>query len=195
MKAAGRGEGVADVQGWVGGVRSGRAALAALAAVLLLSACADRGEVVSLKQLRSPHDGPDEFAIVPPRPLELPKDMTALPDPTPGGENRTDQRPLDAAVSALGGRPGAGGSDGALVAATTRFGIEPGVREALASEDERIRRRNKPRLLERIFSTNVYNRAYERQQVRQYPELERWRASGRRTPAAPPDPRYWRPDR
>lgn len=159
-----------------------------LIAALLLSACGDRGEEPNLRVLRSPGSGPDEFAIVPPKPLEMPEDLAALPEPTPGGSNRTDQTPLDDAVVALGGRPGAGGTDAALVAGTGRFGVSPTVREDLAAEDREIRRRTRPRLLERLVGADVYGRAYDRQEVRSYEELERWRAAGRRTPAAPPDP-------
>ncbi|MFN3641307.1 MAG: DUF3035 domain-containing protein [Gemmobacter sp.] len=164
-----------------------RIVLAALAATMALSACGNRDDV-RLRSDRRAGAGPDEFAIVPPRPLEIPADLRALPEPTPGGANRTDQTPLDDAVAALGGRPGAGGADAALVAAGTRLGVSPTVREDLAAEDAALRRRNRPRVLERLFGTDVYDRAYQRQAVRQYPELERWRSAGARTPSAPPDP-------
>jgi hypothetical protein len=173
-------------------VRANRSAIvAALIVVMGVSACGNRGEEPNLRVLRSPGSGPDEFAIVPPRPLEMPEDLTALPEPTPGGRNRTDQTPIADAVVALGGRPGAGGGDAALVAGTGRFGVSPTVREDLAAEDREARRRTRPRLLERLFGTDVYNRAYAGEQVRSFDELERWRAAGRRTPAAPPDPRFF----
>jgi hypothetical protein len=75
-------------------------------------------------------DRPDEFAIVPNKPLETPEDMAALPEPTPGGANRADQTPLQDAVAALGGNParGRGGvpaTDGAIVAHATRLGAPP----------------------------------------------------------------------
>ncbi len=34
--------------------------------------------------------GPDEFAILPTKPLEMPADVAALPPPTPGAANRAD---------------------------------------------------------------------------------------------------------
>lgn len=160
--------------------------LAALAAAMALSACGN-GDV-RLRSDRRAGAGPDEFAIVPPRPLQMPPDLTALPEPDPGGTNRTDPTPIADAVTALGGRPGAGGGDAALAAAGTRLGVSPTIRADLRAEDDEIRRRNRPRLLERIFGTDVYDRAYERQAVPQYSELERARAAGRRTPSAPPDP-------
>lgn len=98
------------------------------AALLAVAGCGDRDKVPQLMNLRSDTNGPDEFSIVPPKPLEMPEDLALLPEPTPGGENRTDQRPKDEAVLALGGTPrvaGAGvpGSDGALVSYAGRQGV------------------------------------------------------------------------
>ena len=167
--------------------------ICALVALLGLTACGRRGsdEAPRLMNLRATHGGPDEFGILPPKPLEMPQDLKALPDPTPGAANRTDPTPLADAIVALGGRPGAGGGDGALVAAATRYGVGAGVREDLAAEDLEIRRRNRPKLLERWFGTSVYNKAYADTAVPQHEELERWRAAGRRTPSAPPDPNFY----
>ena len=69
--------------------------------VLALSACAGDGRLMNLVS----DDGPEEFAILPTKPLELPPDLAALPDPTPGGSNITDQTPDADAVAALGGNP------------------------------------------------------------------------------------------
>ena len=161
--------------------------------VLALSACGDGRGDPKLRNLQSGGGGPDEFAILPPKPLQLPEDFAALPEPTPGGSNLTDPTPLEDAVAALGGRPGAGGTDGALLAQATRYGVAPRVREDLAAEDFAVRDRNRPRFFERLFGTDVYNKAYTGQTVRQETELERWRATGRRTPASPPDPSIWPP--
>ena len=163
--------------------------LTAMLVVLALGACA-RGEPDLLSPTRS-GDGPDEFAIVPNRPLQAPESYASLPPPTPGGANRTDQTPLADAAVALGGRPGAAGAvpagDGGLVRYAGRGGLEPGIRRTLAAEDYAFRSRNRGRLLERLLDTNVYYRAYRRQSLDQYAELERFRAAGVRTPAAPPD--------
>ena len=161
------------------------AVLCALAAGLLVSACGD-GDGQRLMNLRSPHDGPDEFAILPTKPLEMPKDFAELPPPEPGARNRVDPAPLDDAVIALGGRPGVGGSDAALTSAAGRHGVSGGIREQLAAEDAEIRRRNGPRLLERLFGSSTYHRVYSRQSVESDAELARWRAAGARTPSAPP---------
>ncbi|NCO17608.1 MAG: DUF3035 domain-containing protein, partial [Alphaproteobacteria bacterium] len=42
------------------------------------------------------------------------------------------------------------------------------------------------RLLERLFSVNVYFKAYLPMSLDQYAELARWRAAGAGNPSAPP---------
>ena len=161
--------------------------LIAICAALAVTACGT-GEP-RLMNIRSDSRSPDEFAILPSRPLEMPQGMAALPVPTPGGANRTDRQPEAEAIAALGGQAGAGrGADGALVATATRYGIEENIRGRLAGEDLVWRRENDGRLLERLAGVNVYYDAYRRQSLDQYAELERLRRSGIRTVAAPPDP-------
>lgn len=162
------------------------------AALLTVAGCGGwRDKPPQLMNLRSPTNGPDEFSIVPPKPLEMPEDLAALPEPTLGGENRTDPRPKDDAVLALGGTPrsaaaGIPASDGALVSYAARGGVAGDIRPTLAGEDLEYRRKNNGRLLERIFGLNVYYRAYAKQSLNQQAELERWRAAGAGTPSAPP---------
>lgn len=159
----------------------------ALLAALILAGC-DRSEP-TLFNIRSEDRTPDEFAILPSKPLEQPEDLTVLPPPTLGGLNRTDRLPRAEAIVALGGNPNAGaGADSALVATTSRYGVQGGIREQLAAEDLDFRRANDGRLLERAFNVNVYYRAYRSQSLDQYSELERLRQAGIRTVAAPPDP-------
>ena len=156
-----------------------------VSAALFLSAC-DRNVDPKLLNIKSNQDGPDEFSVLPSKPLTLPDDVTALPEPTPGGENRTDVTPLADATRALGGRPGAGGGDGSLVTYASRFGVDPSIRTELAASDLEYRRRNNGRVLERVFNVNVYFKAYRKQSLDQYAELERLRARGIRTVSAPP---------
>ncbi|MFV0492891.1 MAG: DUF3035 domain-containing protein [Pseudorhodobacter sp.] len=164
-----------------------KGALAFAATVILaLAACSGDGDP-RLMNIRSSGDGPDEFAIVPPKPLEMPEDLVSLPEPTPGGSNLTDQQPLDDAVAALGGRPGGGaGGDAALVRQTSRYGVSSGIRQELASADLAFRQDNDGRILERLFKTNVYYRAYRGQSLDQHAELRRWRRAGARNVSAPP---------
>jgi hypothetical protein len=164
-------------------------AIASLA-MLLVASCGNRDRAPELMNIRAT-DGPDEFGILPPKPLEQPESLTELPEPTPGGQNRTDPQPFDDASIALGGKPqaSAGGvpsADGALYAHASRFGTEAGIRSTLAAEDLEWRRDNNGRILERLFNVNVYFKAYRKFWLDQQAELDRWRAKGIRTPSAPP---------
>jgi hypothetical protein len=161
-------------------------------ALLVLSACGNADREPRLMNLRSSTDGPDEFAILPPKQLELPADLAALPEPTPGGANLTDQNPRADAIAALGGTAqasaGVPAADAGLVNYTARSGRSPDIRAALAAEDLRYRQRNGGRPLEKLFRVNTYFRAYFRYWLDPYAELAKWRAAGAATPSAPPKP-------
>ena len=171
-------------------MRSARTGIAAAAlALVALSACAP-GQP-ELMHLRSTSDGPDEFAILPARALELPQDLSALPPPSPGASNRADARPMDDAVLALGGKPLAQtgsvpAADAALYAQAGRYGAPGNIRTVLATEDLEFRRDNRGRLLERVLNVTTYFNAYEDQSLDQQAELTRWRRAGAATPSAPP---------
>ena len=160
-----------------------------LGAVLALGACA-RGEP-DLINFQATAQGPDEFGVVPTKPLvleELPQEVAALPPPTPGGPNLTDPTPEADAYAALGGSAAAASrpADGGIVNYAARNGIDPNIRAELAVDDLRYRQRRPGRLLERVFGVNTYFDAYSRQSLDQYDELERIRRAGIRNPAAPP---------
>lgn len=163
-----------------------------LAAAALLAACGRGDREPQLLNIRT--TTPDEFSILPTRPLEQPPDFVTLPEPTPGGRNLVDPTPKEDAVAILGGNPaalaraGIPAGDAALVAHAGRYGIAPAIRPELAAADLEYRRRNDGRLLERLFNVNVYFRAYAPLSLDQHAELERWRRLGVRTPSAPPDP-------
>ncbi|PZX15811.1 beta-barrel assembly complex subunit BamF [Palleronia aestuarii] len=164
-----------------------------MAAILVAGLSACGGGTPDLVTLRSTQPGPDEFAVLPNRPLETPPDLSALPVPTPGGANRSDQTPVADAVAALGGNPAAvpgGGVRGPdLVTYARRYGVEPGIRGTLAAADLEYRRERPGLLLERVFGTDTYTQAYGPLALDPYAELERMRARGVRTPAAPPPER------
>lgn len=162
----------------------------ALGAALALTSCGNRNAAPELMNIRS-KGSPDEFAILPVKPLELPTSLNDLPAPTPGGSNRTDQNPEADAIVALGGTPqavtgGVPALDGALYAQANRFGTESEIRSQLAAEDLKWRRDHDGRLLERMFNQNIYYKAYSAQALNQQNELEYWRQRGIRTPSAPP---------
>lgn len=155
-----------------------------------LAACGGDSEpnLLNIKQPRA--DGPDEFSILPSKPIEIPDDLASLPQPTPGGTNRTDPTPQADIAVAMGGNPAVlarTGADGALRSHAGRFGVDPQIRTELAAADLEFRRRNDGRLLERIFNVNVYFQAYEPFELDQYRELERLRRAGIRTSGVPPE--------
>lgn len=162
----------------------------ALVGLMALSACAEKDP--KLMNIRT--STPDEFSIMPNKPLEQPEDFDALPEPTPGGTSRAHVNPEADAVAALGGNPDSvtnGQSfagEGTLVAYARQRGADPAIRTALAEEDEEYRRANNGKLLERLFNVNVYYNSYSKQSLDQHLELDRLRANGVWTPSAPPDP-------
>ena len=161
----------------------------AVATALMLSACGGEPQLMAL----SVSDGPDEFLVVPGKPLETPDNYSNLPPPTPGGRNLTDATPLEDAASALGGKSsafalnGVPSSDGALVGHARRYGVTENVRGVLASEDLEHRKGNRGRLLIRLTGQDRYYSAYEEYWLDKYTELERLRAAGVKTPSAPPE--------
>ncbi|NNE89574.1 MAG: DUF3035 domain-containing protein [Silicimonas sp.] len=159
--------------------------------MVALTACGGGDAEPNLLNIKQPRtDGPDEFSVLPSKPIEIPQDLAALPPPTPGGTNRTDPTPEADVAVALGGNPAVlsrRGTDGALRAHTGRFGVDPQIREELAAADLEFRRQNDGRLLERIFNVNVYFQAYEPFELDQYRELERLRRAGIRTSGVPPE--------
>ncbi len=160
-------------------------------ALLALTACGGSNREPHLMNLRSSTDGPDEFSILPPKPLEVPPDLAALPEPTPGGGNLTDQHPLADAIVALGGTApvtaGVPAGDAGLINYAARHGVQSGIRQTLADEDLRYRQTHGGRPLEKLFRVNTYYKAYARYWLDVYAELDRWRAAGVATPSAPPN--------
>lgn len=159
--------------------------LVLITATLGLTACSQG--TPSLMNLRNTETGPDEFAIVPTNELQLPTDRSALPTPTLGGTNRADPNPEADAIAALGGNIARANTNATgLVNHASRFGVTPNIRGTLEAEDLAFRGDNGGRLLERLFNTNTYFRAYRAQSLDRYAELERLRRSGVQTPSAPP---------
>ncbi len=162
----------------------------AMAAALALAGCGGN-DAPRLMNLHANSRSPDEFAILPTKPLQMPADLSSLPTPTPGGTNLSDPTPDADAIAALGGKPGAkaGGipaADGALVTAASRYGVQAGIRADLAAADLKFRKNHNGRLLDRLFGHTVYFRAYRSMSLDQYAELARWRSMGVPTPSAPP---------
>lgn len=159
-----------------------------LIAGLAVAGCSKKG----LMDLRTNSNGPDEFLVLPTKPLEQPKSYSELPEPTPGGSNRTDQNPNADAVAALGGRPGAlvpqgvPASEGTLVAQASRYGVPAGIRGELSEEDAKFRERQSRFTRIRLFPVDRYRQAYKRYSLDPFRETERYRRAGLQTPTSPP---------
>jgi len=166
-------------------------ALLTLATMIAVAGCAKKDG--KLMNLRSTTRGPDEFAVLPTKTLEVPKSYSVLPDPTPGGVNLTDPTPQADAVKALGGNPkvlarqGIPAGDQGIVQTASRYGVASGIRSTLATEDKEFRSTHRGKLLERLFGVTVYFKAYADQSLDRHEELRRLRRSGVKTPAAPPE--------
>jgi hypothetical protein len=155
-----------------------------LAALALIPACGNRGAPIDPSDVGL--DGPDEFGVLPALPLVVPADLI-LPEPTPGGTNRTDREPVAEGLVALGGNPGAGtGGDAALVAVLMRNGMDPGIRALLAAEDAGLRDRATGGGLFGRDSRLRFWRVYGGQALDAYAEMARFRALGITVPTAPP---------
>ncbi|KIC21039.1 DUF3035 domain-containing protein [Leisingera sp. ANG-Vp] len=161
-----------------------------LAGALAVAGCAQKG----LRLIEKPGTGPDEFLVLPSKPLSAPEDYSSLPAPTPGGSNITDPTPQAEAVAALGGNPsalvpGAGvpSGDAALVTASSRYGVEQGVRETVAEEDAAFRHRNRRVGRIKLFPVDRYEQLYEKQTLDPHAANEQFRRAGVATPSAPPE--------
>lgn len=169
-----------------------RPAIMVMILAMALSACGSRDGDVKLSRIKNTGNGPEEFNIVPGKPLQAPDSYRALPAPTPGGTNITDPTPRGDSVAALGGNPaaladtGIGRADGGLVNYANRFGSAPGIRQTLAREDAEIRRQRGRVNILNIGINDDYNLAYKRQWLDSRSEAARLRSRGVPTPSYPP---------
>lgn len=162
----------------------------AVAVAAFVAGCSSN-KTPELMHLRKDGQGPDEFSIVPTKPLQMPQNLSMLPVPTPGGTNITDPTPESDAIAALGGRAQSRtgslpATDAALIASADRYGADPAIRTTLAAEDLEWRRKHPGKFLERLFNNSTYASSYAPMSLNQQAELERWRKLGVKTPAAPP---------
>lgn len=173
-------------------MRRALGAIIVLGTALTLSACADKG----LRDLSTSSNsaGPDEFMILPAKPLTQPQDYAVLPAPTPGGSNLTDQNPRGDAVANVGGRASAlertgaiPASDGALVTYASRNGVPSNIREDLAQQDAEFRKRQSRLTRVRLFSVDRYNQAYRRYALNPFSISRGSAVRGIDTPAHPPE--------
>lgn len=161
-----------------------------LSVCALLSACSGDG---TLRNQTTTGNGPEEFNIVPTKPLQMPPDYNALPVPLPAGMNLVDQRPKADAIEALGGNPralastGVPSSDSAVVSYAGRNGIDPQIRATLRQEDADFREREARWSSLKFPNVDRYASAYSRQTLDAASVAEWWRRQGITTPAFPPE--------
>ncbi|MFT4959084.1 MAG: hypothetical protein ACI92Z_000156 [Paracoccaceae bacterium] len=160
-----------------------------LGSIVIVAGCSDRG----LRQLRSAGKGPEEFSVMPVKPLTKPENYTVLPTPTPGGINLVDIDPRAEAIVALGGRapaqsPGAAAADAALVNQASRYGVPSNTRVELAETDAAFRKRKSKSIFSRLKLGRVdhYGDAYSDQALDPFVETQRFRGGGALTPSSPP---------
>lgn len=155
-----------------------------------LAACGNGDDTsVAQRVASSQVVAPEEFGVLPQKPLQLPENLADLPEPTPGAVNRTDLTPERDLLVALSGRPERGSKaqgDGALLSLLARAGIDPDIRQDLAAEDIAYRRNNRGRLLERLAGQDGDLTIYNRLLLDPEAEAIRLRARGLIVPPAPP---------
>lgn len=159
-----------------------------IAMALSVAACSNKG----LHDFTDASAGPEEFAILPTKPLESPKSFAALPVPTPGSSNLVDPTPKQDAIAALGGKPsrladkGIPSSDSALVASASRYGVPGNIRQTTTAEDAEYRKRRGRFTNIRLFKTDRYAQVYKRESLDAHKTLNAYRRASRATPTAPP---------
>lgn len=169
----------------------GRALKAAAVFALLSSlvACGrGGGQSGSILNLRQSAVAPDEFLVVPQKPLETPSDLSQLPTPVPGAPDRVAIDFEANLLTALGGRPGRGGAapatDAALLNAVRVNGVTPDIRDLLRQEDQAYRDARKGRL-SRLEKKRLAATIYDRFLLDPFAEAARLRSQGVKTPAVP----------
>lgn len=156
-----------------------------LVAPLALAACSEGGLAGTLRSTGAIAT-PDEFMVLPTRPLEMPESFSALPTPTPGAANRVDYQPHAEAIAGLTGAPGpAGNADGATLVAQAGP-RQPGIRQELAVEDVAWRNTHHGLLIPRLLAKDKDTVTYQPMILDAAGEFERLRAAGIQQPSAPP---------
>lgn len=161
------------------------AAMALLLAAAAVAGCTQGRGPAGFLRSAGVAGTPDEFMVLPTKPLEMPENMAALPPPAPGTANRVDYNPRQDAVAGLTGRPALATTNATALVA--RAGpADPAVRTALAVEDERWRATHHGLLFERLFTRDRSALVYRPMVLDAPAELERLRRLGVEVPPPPP---------
>ncbi len=153
-----------------------------------LSACEETADDRDLltRVMSANTQGPEEFVVVPNKPLTLPEDLASLPLPQPGITSRSEQNPRADAIAALGGRQQRAGTDRGLLAALGVTQVDPNIRTTLAREAREFRENNPGLILDRMMGRMTDPVIYRGQLLDPAAEVERLRAAGVRVPQMAP---------
>jgi Protein of unknown function (DUF3035) len=156
--------------------------------VLAISGCG-QGGVAGVLRSSGATSTPDEFLVLPTRPLEIPDNLASLPPPTPGAPSRVEYQPESIAVTGLTGQEGQvrAASGAALLARAGAASNDPQIRARLAQEDAEYRASHGGRLLERLFARDQEALVYRDMTLNAPAVYEQMRARGVQLPAPPPD--------
>ena len=153
--------------------------------IFLLSACSS--DDARLRDLYDVGTGPEEFAVLPSKPLTIPSNLNNLPVPDLAAGNLADPTPKLDLIEMLGGSIDNSISipekDKNLLKYVSRAGVDANIREELAEEDRKFLRRMGVLTSVKLFRVDRYNQIYRKMTLSAPKELERWRSLGVRTPS------------
>ena len=153
--------------------------------LFLLSACSS--DDARLRDLYDVGTGPEEFAVLPSKPLTIPSNLKNLPVPDLAAGNLADPTPKLDLIEMLGGSIDNSISipakDKNLLNYVSRAGVDTNIREELAKEDRKFLRRMGVLTSVKLFRVDRYNQIYRKMTLSAPKELERWRSLGVRTPS------------
>lgn len=128
--------------------------------------------------------GPDEFLVIPTKPLIMPDNYSNIPLPILGMINRVQYEPRKDILRAFGGNPNLSASkkiksnEIALLRVTTRRGVDQNIRKKLQTEDLALRKSHPLKVLERIAGKSNKSIAYKGSVLDIELELKRLRKLG-----------------
>ena len=156
-----------------------------LVSLFLLTACSS--DNARLRDLYDAGTGPEEFAVLPSKPLKIPNNLKNLPVPDLAVGNLADPTPKRDLIEMLGGSIDDAKSiperDENLLNYVSRTGVDTNIREELAEEDRKFLRRMGVLTSVKLFRVDRYNQIYRKMTLSASKELERWRSLGIRTPS------------
>ena len=152
--------------------------------LFFIAACSS--DDARLRDLYDVGTGPEEFAVLPSKPLIIPSNLRELPVPDETVENLADQTPKRDLIEKLGGSidetKSAPKKDRDLLNYVSRAGVNANIREELAEEDRKFLRRMGVLTGVKLFLVDMYNQIYRKMTLSAPKEFERWRSLGIRTP-------------